>query len=485
MIRSVALAATAAYLLLNPAAAAGLYTKGSPVLQVDSTNYDRLITKSNYTSIVEFYAPWCGHCQSLKPAYEKAAKSLDGLAKVASVNCDAEENRPLCARFDVKGFPTLKIIKPSKKPGKPTVEDYQGPRTAKGITDIVVDKIPNHVTRVKDNELDGWLDQDNSTAKAILFTEKGTTSALLRALAIDFLGSINVAQIRNKEEKAVEAFGIAKFPKLVLLPGGDKESLVYDGEMKKEPISKFLSQVATPNPDPAPAPEKAKKPKKASKAKSTESDSSEEEIPHDKPQKPIIPDEATEEASSAPLVVAGAPEIPEAQAGADLQAACLSTKSKVCVLALLNQNSDGDESASQLLGSLSDIAFKHVQRKAKIFPFYSVPYGEEQEKLREQLGLKPSSDLDLIATNGKRSWLKRYGGENYGVMAVETWIDAIRMGEGKKEKFPEGVIGVETVEPEPEAHQEESQPIIDDQENPLKVEIVEEIIEETSQHDEL
>jgi len=40
--------------------AAGLYTKSSPVLQIDANNYDRLIARSNYTSILEFYAPWCG-----------------------------------------------------------------------------------------------------------------------------------------------------------------------------------------------------------------------------------------------------------------------------------------------------------------------------------------------------------------------------------------------------------------------------------------
>lgn len=49
--KSFTLAATAAYLLLSPAEAAGLYTKGSPVLQVDGSNYDRLIAKSNHTSV--------------------------------------------------------------------------------------------------------------------------------------------------------------------------------------------------------------------------------------------------------------------------------------------------------------------------------------------------------------------------------------------------------------------------------------------------
>ena len=48
---------------------------------------------------------------------EKAAKNLDGLANVAAVNCDDDENKPLCGRLGIQGFPTLKIVTPSKKPG--------------------------------------------------------------------------------------------------------------------------------------------------------------------------------------------------------------------------------------------------------------------------------------------------------------------------------------------------------------------------------
>lgn len=60
--------AAASFLLLPSALAAGLYAKDSPVLQVDGRSYRNLLEKSNGTSIIEFYAPWCGHCQS-KPTH--------------------------------------------------------------------------------------------------------------------------------------------------------------------------------------------------------------------------------------------------------------------------------------------------------------------------------------------------------------------------------------------------------------------------------
>lgn len=161
----------------------------------------------------------------------------------------------------VKGFPTLKIVKPSKTFGKPIAEDYNGAREAKDIVEAVTGKITNHVKRVTDKDLEAFLAEANDTAKAILFTDKGTTSALLKAVAIDFLGSIKVAQIRSKETASVELFGITKFPSLLLLPGGkEAEGIIYDGELKKDGIVKFLSQVAPPNPDPAPP--KVKMPKK-------------------------------------------------------------------------------------------------------------------------------------------------------------------------------------------------------------------------------
>jgi thiol-disulfide isomerase/thioredoxin len=54
----------------------------------------------------------CGHCKSLAPAYTKAAEHLGGIFLFAAVDCDDKGNRALCQEFDVKGFPTIKLMKP-------------------------------------------------------------------------------------------------------------------------------------------------------------------------------------------------------------------------------------------------------------------------------------------------------------------------------------------------------------------------------------
>lgn len=354
----------------------------------------------------------------------------------------------------VQGFPTLKIVTPSKKPGKPRVEDYQGARSAKGIIDAVVDRIPNHVKRATDKDLDKWLGQNEDRPKAILFTEKGTTSSLIRALAIDFLGALDVTQVRSKESAATEKFGVTDFPSLVVIPGGDKAHAVYSGELKKQPIAEFFSQYATPNPDasgkassnsdskPKPKP-KSKSSKPASKPTSVanDDDTNETPTPEEKPaQVPI---------SVPPLPTLATPE--------SLESACLGSKTPTCLLALLPESSDPDtvlpSTATDALASLAEITHKHAQRGAHLFPMFAVPEINAGSKtLRTALGLDDSKAVELVALNSRRGWWRRYTNtESFGVAAVEGWIDAIRLGEGSKEKLPEGLVKETQAEPEVKA----------------------------------
>ncbi|KAI0975293.1 thioredoxin-domain-containing protein [Xylaria arbuscula] len=442
--------AAVAFLSALPAVQAGLYTKSSPVIQVDAKNYDRLIAKSNHTSVVEFYAPWCGHCKNLKPAYEKAAKNLDGLAKVAAVNCDEDENKQLCGMMGVQGFPTLKIVRPGKKTGKPVVEDYQGERTAKAIVNAVVDKINNHVKRVTDKDVDIFLSTKNETAKAILFTEKGTTSALLRSLAIDFLDVISFAQVRDKESKTTKLFGIESYPTLVLLPGGDKDGVLYQGELKKPDMVKFLSQVGEPNPDPAPAKSKGDK-KTEKKGKKDKKDKASGAASDTTSTTTTESSEATDTpvAETQPKVAEVAPPIPAITSSQTLVNECLHPKAHICVLAFAP--AAHGETAEKALTSLSEIAFKHAQAQRHLFPFFEV-HTDNEDIAPVFKGLELAAEVELVAVNAKRGWWRHYEGD-FSSASVESWIDAIRMNEGPRNKLPEALISepvaekpVETVE---------------------------------------
>ncbi|KAK3393312.1 hypothetical protein B0H63DRAFT_15444 [Podospora didyma] len=428
-----------------PGAQAAIYTKSSPVLQVEAKDYDRLIAKSNYTSIVEFYAPWCGHCQNLKPAYEKAAKNLAGLANVAAIDCDDDANKPFCGSMGVKGFPTLKIVRPKKGGGKPMVEDYNGQRTASAIVEAVVQRINNNVVKLEDKNLDKFLSDKNDTAKAILFTDKGTTSALLKSIAIDFSDVITIGQARNKEAKTVQAFGVEKFPTLVLLPGGDAPGIVYDGELKKEALVKFLSQAGEPNPTSPPAKSKAaKKEKKDSKSSSSKTTTSETSS---------ATTESQSETVKAPVIVETALPIPTINTPEKLIKECLTAKSHTCVLAFVP--SSEDEKAKGALASLAELAFKYAQSKRHLFPFYEVPKSNEgAASLLKALDL--SGDVEIIAINARRGWWRHYEATDFDHVSVESWIDAIRLSEGVKKKLPEGIVAISVEEPTPAATPEEA-----------------------------
>jgi protein disulfide-isomerase A6 len=378
----------------------------------------------------------------------------------------------------VQGFPTLKIVKPGKKPGRPIVEDYQGAREAKAIIEAVTSKITNHVTKLTDKDLETFLAENNDTAKAILFTEKGATSSLWKAVAIDFLGSIKVAQIRNKETASAELFGIKNFPTIVLLPGGTTEAITYDSEMKKDAITSFLSQVHPPNPDPAPPKTKASKEKKAEKKaekkerkkeaeaakesfessstshKSSEASSAAASATAEEDSKPTESPSPEVEAEKPIALEETTPPIPVITNAKELAAACLAPKAGTCVLAFI-PSARGDI-AVQGISSLAEVAEKYNKLKRNIFPLYTIPEETKgSSELKATLGL--TGEVEIVAINAKRGWMRKYSGSEYGQEAIENWIDAIRMGEGEKTILPGILIG-KTPEAVPEPSTAESAP---------------------------
>lgn len=74
-----------------------------------------------------YYHRWCGHCKAFKDEYEKAATALTGVVHVAAVDGTVEQE--LAQRYQIQGFPTVKIFGLNKN--KPT--DYQGAREGKAV----------------------------------------------------------------------------------------------------------------------------------------------------------------------------------------------------------------------------------------------------------------------------------------------------------------------------------------------------------------
>ena len=96
------------------------------------SNFQDFIKEHKDGALVEFYAPWCGHCKSLEPEYNKAAKQLhEAGVKTPLAKVDATVESKIAGQFDVRGYPTLKWF----VDGEPS--EYDGPREAAGIVDWI------------------------------------------------------------------------------------------------------------------------------------------------------------------------------------------------------------------------------------------------------------------------------------------------------------------------------------------------------------
>ncbi|XP_061680725.1 protein disulfide isomerase family A, member 8 [Syngnathoides biaculeatus] len=136
------MATAAAFLLflLFPASAS---SRGD-VLVLGDADFDYLASERD-TMLVMFYAPWCGHCKKLAPEFEKAAGKLKGSVQLAKVDCTSQVDT--CGRFDVSGYPTLKIFRNGRDSGS-----YDGPRSAEGLSQYMAKQTGPDSTRLLSDE---------------------------------------------------------------------------------------------------------------------------------------------------------------------------------------------------------------------------------------------------------------------------------------------------------------------------------------------
>lgn len=81
---------------------------GQPMALDDEVVFDKHVARSQIPVLVDFWAPWCGPCRMMAPAYEKAAVELEPRMRVAKVNTEAAQS--LGARYNIRSIPTLALF---------------------------------------------------------------------------------------------------------------------------------------------------------------------------------------------------------------------------------------------------------------------------------------------------------------------------------------------------------------------------------------
>jgi thioredoxin 2 len=70
--------------------------------------FNAQLAKSDLPLVVDFWAPWCGPCRAMAPAYEKVSHDLHGKARFVKVNTEDEQG--LAAQFNIRSIPTLAVF---------------------------------------------------------------------------------------------------------------------------------------------------------------------------------------------------------------------------------------------------------------------------------------------------------------------------------------------------------------------------------------
>jgi protein disulfide-isomerase A6 len=84
------------------------------VVELTDVNFDALVLEGKEHWLVEFYAPWCGHCKNLAPEWKKAANSLKGSGmRLGAV--DATVATGLASKYGIKGYPSIKLFTAGSK----------------------------------------------------------------------------------------------------------------------------------------------------------------------------------------------------------------------------------------------------------------------------------------------------------------------------------------------------------------------------------
>ncbi|XP_015178651.1 PREDICTED: protein disulfide-isomerase [Polistes dominula] len=207
------------------------------VLVINTENFESAIKDNDYI-LIEFYAPWCGHCKALAPEYAKAAKKLaESGSNIKLAKVDAIVETELAEKHSVRGYPTLKFYR------RGFVIEYNGGRMADDIVNWLLKKTGPAAKDLTSVEKAKAFIDEHEVAIVGFFKDLESEEAKLFlevANAVDdySFGISNTEEVLKEYE--VEDHAIVLFKKF------DEGKNKYDGELTFENVKNFINIYSLP-----------------------------------------------------------------------------------------------------------------------------------------------------------------------------------------------------------------------------------------------
>ncbi|KAH9757876.1 protein disulfide-isomerase 5-2 [Citrus sinensis] len=205
------------------------------VIELDESNFDSAISSFDYI-LVDFYAPWCGHCKRLAPQLDEAAPILAKLKEpIVIAKVDADKYSRLASKQEIDAFPTLKIF----MHGIPT--EYYGPRKAELLVRYLKKFVAPDVSILNsDAEVSDFV--ENAGTFFPLFIGFGLDESVMSNLALKYKKKAWFAVAKDFSEDTMVLYDFDKVPALVALQPSYNEHNIFYGPFDEEFLEEFIKQ---------------------------------------------------------------------------------------------------------------------------------------------------------------------------------------------------------------------------------------------------
>jgi protein disulfide-isomerase A1 len=209
------------------------------VIELHDSNIDAAISAFDYI-LIDFYAPWCGHCKRLTPELEKAAPVLAGLKNpIMIAKVDADKYSRLASKYEIDGFPTLKIF----MHGVPS--DYYGPRKADLLVKFLKKFVAPDVTILEsDSAVTEFVESAGTSFP--LFLGFGLEESVISNLGAKYKKKGWFSVAKDFSEDMMVMYDFDKVPALVAIHPSYNERSVFYGPFEDEFIEEFIKQSMFP-----------------------------------------------------------------------------------------------------------------------------------------------------------------------------------------------------------------------------------------------